>query len=340
MRVEGRGNPEPTMNEALKQVLSSFGIGSGSDADWYGKVAAVTGGSRGLGYLLARDLAAQGCQVAICARSAEELAGAERDLKQAGATVVAVPCDVSRQDDVQRFVDTVSEKLGPIDILVNNAGIIQVGPLQSMTIADFEEAMGVMYWGVVYPTLAVLPGMRERRRGWIVNITSIGGKVSVPHLLPYSAAKFAAVGFSEGLHAEVARDGISVTTVVPGLMRTGSPFKALFKGDRRDEYAWFTLADSLPFLSIDAERAAREIIQAARQGRAEVILSVPATVATWFHGLFPGQTASILAAVNLLLPSGRNRGRAPGQAIDPEIQSGLFRFLTSFTRSAARRFRE
>src|SRR5450759_4776995 len=119
-----------------------------------------------------------------------------------------------------------------------------------MEVAYFELAMDVMYWGVLYPTLAVLPQMREHKRGRIVNITSIGGKVSIPHLLPYNSAKFAAVGLSEGLRAELAMDGVTVTTIVPGLMRTGSHINAYFKGKQEREYTWFALGASLPVISM------------------------------------------------------------------------------------------
>ena len=162
---------------------------------------------------------------------------------------------------------------GQVDILVNNAGIIEVGPVQNMARSDFEDALAVDFWGVLDPILAVLPQMRARKSGRIVNITSIGGKVAFPHLLPYVAAKFAATGLSEGLRAELARDGITVTTIVPGLLRTGSYGNALFKGDKPGEYAWFGLGDNLPGGSISAERAAREIVTATRRGEAERILS-------------------------------------------------------------------
>ncbi len=145
--------------------------------------------------------------------------------------------------------------------------------------------------------------MRQQRGGRIVNISSIGGKVAVPHLLPYCAGKFALTGLSEGLRAELREDGILVTTVIPGLMRTGSPRNALFKGQHRAEYAWFTLGDSLPGLSMSAERAARQIIDAFRHGEAEVTLTLPAWLAARFHGLFPGLTADILSVVHRLLPA-------------------------------------
>lgn len=205
------------------------------EASISGAVALVTGGSRGLGLLVAEELMAAGCSVAICARDVEELAAAQEKLERGGGRVLTIPCDVSDRAQVGRMVQTVELELGPVELLVNNASIIQIGPLESLTLEDFHHAMDVNYWGTVHTTLAVIPVMRERGYGRIVNIASIGGKVAIPHLLPYDGAKFAVVGFSEGIRAELAREGISVTTVVPGLMRTGSPVNAFFKGDAEKE---------------------------------------------------------------------------------------------------------
>src|SRR5205085_11782954 len=138
-----------------------------------------------------------------------------------------------------------------------------------------EEVMKVHFWAPLHTTLAALPEMRQRRDGRIVNISSIGGKVSVPHLLPYSASKFALTGWSEGLRSELLKDGIYVTTVCPGLMRTGSPRNALFKGKNEAEYAWFSISDALPIVSMSAKRAAQQIVDAAARGAAEVVLSRP-----------------------------------------------------------------
>src|SRR5439155_20405206 len=147
------------------------------------------------------------------------------------------------------MVAVIEQRLGPTDVLVNNAGIIGIGPVDHMTLDDFQKAMAGNFYSALHCTLAVLPGMRGRRRGRIVNITSIGGKVSVPHLLPYSTSKFALVGLSEGLRAELAKDGITVTTVIPGLMRTGSPRQAEVKGQVEEELAWFSTSAASPLVS-------------------------------------------------------------------------------------------
>lgn len=307
-----------------------------------GGVALVTGASRGLGFLISRELAGRGFRLAICARDTAELARAESELAGRGAEVYAVACDVSDRVQVEAMVRSVIDRFGRLDVLVNNAGIIQVAPVQVMTTDDFVHAHGVMFLGTVYATLAALPHMLEHGRGRIINITSIGGKIAAPHLLPYNSAKFAAVGFSEGLRAELTGTGLTVTTVVPGLMRTGSHLRAYFKGDRGREFAWFSLAASLPLLSMDAERAARRVVKAGMAGRAELILTPAAKLAARVHGLFPATTVRTLGLMNRLLPK-------PGRAAEPavtglvasaELDSSLLDVATTLGRSAARRFNQ
>jgi short-subunit dehydrogenase len=269
-----------------------------------GKVVLITGGSRGLGLAVARRMADEGARLAICGRDPESLERARASLAKLGAEVMAVPVDVTDPTSVEELIEAVRQRLGPIDVLINNAGVIEVGPAVTASVADYEEAMATNFWGMLYPTLALLPEMRARRSGRIVNITSIGGKLGIPHHLPYSASKFAAVGFSQGLRAELAADGIKVVTVCPGLMRTGSPRNAIFRGQHRAEYAWFSISDPLPGLSMSAEKAARRIVAACRRGDAEVLFPLPARVATVVNAVAPGLTARVLAGVDRLLPGG------------------------------------
>jgi len=304
-----------------------------------GEVALVTGGSRGLGLLLARDLVRHGVSVAICARDTQELEVARADLERRGGNVLAIRCDVASADEVAGMVDVVRDHFGRIDILVNNASVIQVGPLEAMTLEDFRHAVDVNFYGTLHCTLAVLPEMRHRGRGRIANITSIGGVIAVPHLLPYSCGKFAAVGLSEGLRSELAVSGISVTTVVPGLMRTGSPVNALFKGQASREFAWFSVADGTPLTAISAERAARRIVRGIRRREATVVLSWPAHIGRLVHGVAPGFTADLLGVANRLLPAsdGPSTGAVPGGRIRTRITRSP---LTSLMYRAARRNNE
>jgi NAD(P)-dependent dehydrogenase (short-subunit alcohol dehydrogenase family) len=311
------------------------------EPDLFGSVAIVTGGSRGLGFLIARELAREGCRLAICARDPDELERARVDLERRGAEVIAIRCDVADPVACANLVSEAERRLGPVEILVNNASIIQVAPVDALGVKDFQQALAVNFWGTVHPTLATLPGMRARRRGRIVNIASIGGKVSVPHLLPYGAAKFAVVGFSEGLAAELARDGVGVTTVVPGLMRTGSYLHAEFEGQPPAEFTWFALGSTLPGISMDAERAARRIVRALKRHELEPILSLPAQVLARVHGLFPGAVIGLLGLANRLLPRGGVAGdSARGLELQRASGAGALHLATSLGRAAARRFHE
>ena len=268
----------------------------------HGRTAFVTGGSRGLGLLIAHELLTRGAKVAIAARDADELARAEKQLRSHGRDVFAVEADLTMREEAEAAVRKVEQQFGPVDVLVNNAGTISVGPIETMTIDDYRSSINTHFWGPYFTTMAVLPQMQGRQFGRIVNISSIGGKISVPHLVPYSVGKFALTAFSEGLRSELLKDKVYVTTVCPGLMRTGSPRNALFKGNNEAEYAWFSISDALPGLSMNANRAARQVVDACVRGDSEVVLSVPAKFATLIHGVFPEVTVDILGVINRFLP--------------------------------------
>ena len=267
-----------------------------------GRVVVITGGSRGLGLLMARELKKKGARLALLARNREELLRAKNQLDP-GGSVLAITCDVSERVGVQHAIEIVMQHFGRVDMLINNAGIIQVGPLENMTYADYHLAMNVHFWGALHCTEAVLPYMRRRRSGRIVNIASIGGLIAVPHLAPYAASKFAVVGYSDAVRAEVAKDGIRVTTVCPGLMRTGSPINALMKGQHEAEFAWFGALSSLPLVSIDARRAARKIIDAARRGIPHLTITPQARLAAILDRLMPNTFARAMMIANRLLPA-------------------------------------
>ena len=269
-----------------------------------GKSVVVTGGSRGLGLVLARQLAAEGARITLIARDENELRRAADDIRDRhpSADVLIVRTDVGQREDVERAISQTTGHHGTIDVLINNAGIIQVGPLDHMKLSDYDDAMKTHFWGPLFLVLAVLPHMRHQGGGRIVNISSIGGRISVPHLVPYSASKFALAGLSDGLRAELARDQIVVTTVCPGLMRIGSPINASFKGQQSQEYSWFAVASSLPVITISAERAARQILDACRRGDAELVITVQAKLAVLARTIAPELFSDAMSLVQRLLP--------------------------------------
>ncbi len=289
----------------------------------YGKTALITGGSRGLGFEIAKRLGDAGARLALCSRDIDELRYAEEELKSRGVEVFILPVDITDQAAVESVVHAVTERFGSVDILVNNAGTINVGPLEEQEVGDFEQAMNVHYYGPLYMTLAALPGMRRKRQGRIVNIASIGGKISVPHMLPYCGSKFALVGLSGGLRAELMKDNIYVTTVCPGLMRTGGENHAHFANDNPAEQALFRKAATSPLTSIDVGTAARQIVEALRYGDPEVILSFQAQAGVAAHSLFPGLVSDIAGIVARFLPQPSKPDHEPRQQLSPGIMDAL-----------------
>src|SRR5437879_4171863 len=258
------------------------------------KIALITGGSRGLGLAIARQICARGGKVALIARDAEELARAKTELDRLATDVLTIPCDLLESAQIQSAVQQMLQHFSKIDILINNAGTIEIGPLAHMQLKDFDRAMRLHFWAPYILQLLIVPLMRAKGGGRIVNISSIGGRIAVPHMAAYSASKFALAGFSDAIRPELAQNNIYVTTVTPGLMRTGSQVHAKFKGDHAAEYRWFDWSGKIPFASISVERAARKILSACRRGKPALIMPCSAYFIIAATALFPNLTERVM----------------------------------------------
>ena len=274
-----------------------------------GAVVLITGSSRGLGLAIANRFARKPVKLVLASRNRAEL-------EQAQSTLLAthphlspenfylVAADLAQPSECRRLIAEALARFGRIDVLINNAGIIEVGPIESQTTEAFERSLQVNFFAALHTIWAALPHLRTQsplsgnRRASIVNIASIGGKLAVPHMLPYSTAKFALVGFSEGLYAELRHKGIRVTTVCPGLMRTGGEAHAQFVGDVEFERRWFDFAATTPVISTSAKHAANRIYAAVQQGRAEITITPQAWLAARVAGLAPETTQFTNALVD------------------------------------------
>ena len=283
--------------------------------DW---VILITGGSRGLGLAIAEECLRRGAIPVLCARDAAELDRASTILTKRGTRFGSIASDAREESGARRAVEFAVDRYGRIDAVINNAGIITVGPQSTMARSDYEDALATHFWGPYNVVQAALPHLRRSRGKRIVNVSSIGGRISVPHLLPYSVSKFALSGYSEGLRSELARENIAVTTVYPGLMRTGSPRNARFAGKAWAEYAWFKLSDTLPGISVSASFAAREIVDAMARGDATLTISALAKLGSFVHGIAPALTARALSLACALLPSAPGKTGAPRRGAEAE----------------------
>ena len=273
--------------------------------DFTGKVVVITGGSRGLGLAMARRWALEGARLALLARDGDELERARQNLAS-HTDVLPIKCDVRDQASVNSAITQVIERYGGVDVLVNTAGIIQAGPVEHMTLDDYHDIMNTNVWGALYAMLAVIPHMRRQGDGRIVNITSIGGKVAVPHLTPYSMTKHALVGLSDGMRAELAKDGIVVTTICPGLMRTGSHLNAYYKGKQQTEFSLFSILLAQPWVSTNAASAAQQIVEACRHGSPLLVITPQAQLLVALNTVTPGWLAAIMKLAVRVLPGPTN----------------------------------
>jgi NAD(P)-dependent dehydrogenase (short-subunit alcohol dehydrogenase family) len=291
----------------------------------------ITGGARGFGFALARRLAKERARLVLLSRTPTDLERARLRLQAMGADVATFECDVRDEAAVAAVVRQITQLRGGVDVLINNAGVIQMTPFEHATIEDFDESLRTHFWGPLFLIRACLPYLR-RSRGRILNVASVGGRVSVPHLIPYCVGKFANVALSEGLRAELARDGILVTTASPGLMRTGSHRNVVVRGRHRQEARLFAAMSATSLTSMNADRAARQTLDAVRRGRAEVSPGWQSRLLQVASRLAPELMATMMAVATRFLPNPSRAGDADVRRVSRDLDLGM---LTSIFPSRA-----
>lgn len=301
--------------------------------DFNNKVVVITGGSRGLGLVLARQLAERGALIGLLARDAIELARARQTISSQ-SLVQLVAADVTAPAQVEQAINAIVRRFGRIDVVVNNAGQILSAPFEDTSDADFKAMLDVHFWGTLNVTRAALPHLSREGGARVINICSIGGRVPVPHLSAYCASKFAQAGLSAVMSEELRAKGIRVTTVLPGLMRTGSHRQAWFKGELSNEYQVFALIGGLPGTSMSAERAARLILRASAQGRAEAIIPFTVRQIAKAQSIVPNAANRVLAATNTVLPGPGSKFAMQGKHIG--LSPAVSRAITLSERAAER----
>ena len=258
-------------------------------ADFRDRVAVVTGASSGIGAQLARDLAGRGAHVALLARRLDRLEALADELGRTGITALPVVCDVADRTSVENAIATVLRQLGHIDVPVNSAGYATHVLFKDQDVGDMERMVRTNVLGVVYTIKAVLPAMRARKQGWIVNLSSVAGKLGQPDEAVYSATKFAVAGLSEGLSYELTPLGIHVMTVYPALVRT--------------EMFTDGVMDRMPTRAkqsfMEAPAFTREVLRALGQGAFEVTVPSYVKLGYLVRAIFPALHRRITARLRL-----------------------------------------
>lgn len=309
----------PKDNKKEGSLFSIFG----SSDPYKDKKVLITGGSRGLGLALAKELVEQGAHVALLARDGEELNRAKKMLleMETGSQVDTFVCDVTSNSQVDEVLAKIFANWNKLDVVINNAGAILVGPFDAMNEKDFRAQMELHLFAVIHMVKQVLPEFRKQGVGKFINICSMGGRVAVPHMLPYDASKFALSGFSQGLAAELSKENITVTTVYPALMKTGSPIQAVFKGDQAKEFDWFASSDYLPGISLPAQSAAKKILKASHKDRAEVVLSAVAYLRLVGQVVAPELMHWTMATLNKFMPEDTTDAYKTGAQVAAKAQT-------------------
>ncbi len=183
-----------------------------------GKVVVITGASSGIGEETARVLAGQGAKVALGARRKDRLDALVEEIRKGGGAAVAQATDVTRRSEVDRLVKRATDEFGPVDVMINNAGLMPVAPMAMARVEEWDQMIDVNIKGLLYGIAAVLPAMKQRKEGHIINIASVAGHKVLPNFSVYCGTKHAVRAISEGLRAE--NPDIRVTIVSPGLIAT------------------------------------------------------------------------------------------------------------------------
>jgi short-subunit dehydrogenase len=231
-----------------------------------GTIAIVTGASKGIGVYIARALAKEGVNLALAARSVDELETVRKEMEALGVKAIAVQCDVTKPADRATLIARTEAELGPIDILVNNAGIERIAHFDKAPANDFTDTIAVNLEAPILLTHAVVPGMLARRKGHVVNIASAAGKVGVPFGTSYCATKHGLVGFTHALRAEYRGNAVGFSVVCPGFVTD------VGMADR-----WSLQGVKMPRIagSCSPEKVASVTVDCIRKNRAEVIVNTP-----------------------------------------------------------------
>jgi short-subunit dehydrogenase len=256
-----------------------------------GNVIVITGASTGIGRALAVDFAKKyKAKLVLNARSADGLAETAKMAEMEGAEVVTVCGDIGDRDVIENVAQQTRARFGTPDVLVNNAGFAIPGAMKSITVEDWRKVFEVNFFAPLQLTYAFMPEMLDKRKGMIVNIASVAGKVAFPGSVCYASTKFALTGFSEGMAAELGPKGIDVVTVCPGLVRTEFFRKNRNRHDvtamaeEKSLYGWVLKN----IASISSEEAAAQIMKACERGGCqEIVLTAPGVFLERMAGICP-----------------------------------------------------
>jgi NAD(P)-dependent dehydrogenase (short-subunit alcohol dehydrogenase family) len=251
--------------------------------------ALVTGAARGIGRATAELLVNRGVRLVLCDVEHDPLEELGHTLRARQGTVLTYRVDVGDREAMRAFAEWTLERVDAIDLLVNNAGVLELGGIEDTPWSAWEHVIRVNLWGVIHGCRYFVPAMRKQGRGRVVNVASCAGEVGVSSLLAYTTTKFGVVGFSQAMRAELAKEGVGVSVVCPGLVSTNIVDQDRFEGELRSKLRGLLQRHGLP-----PEKVARAIVDAAEHNRAVVPVGAQAHAIHWAGRVFPGSAPNWL----------------------------------------------
>jgi short-subunit dehydrogenase len=249
-----------------------------------GTVGILTGASRGIGVYLAEALARKGVDLALAARSAEDLESTAKIVRDLGVRAITVPTDVTKREDLEDLLARAIDELGPVDLLVNNAGVEHYDYFEEADLDVIEKVIRTNLIATEWLTRLVLPDMVSRRRGHIANIASVAGKTAAPYNTVYSSSKHGLVGFSWSLREEMKRYGIGVSVVNPGYVGDAGMFHDWSQGEKPPGL----------IKTVTPQKVAEKTIEAIEKNKAEVMVTTGmANIVDILHAISPKLTTNV-----------------------------------------------
>lgn len=256
---------------------------------WKNKVAVVTGAASGIGRALAEVLTEEGCRLALSDVNEIGLAETREIVERAGGSASIQRVDVSKRSEIEAWADTIVRTYGGVDIVINNAGVTVVDTVEDISYEDLDWIVGINFWGVVYGTKTFLPLLRKAEEGYLANVSSIFGMISVPSQGAYNATKFAVRGFTEALRQEMHGTQVSVSCIHPGGIKTSITRNArhhhrpgkTFPRDRVIEEFDRRLARTTP------RQAAEIIVRGMQKKERRILVGLDARILDWLQRAFP-----------------------------------------------------
>jgi len=269
---------------------------------YQGKVVLVTGGARGLGYIMARQLVEEGAKVIICARDADQLDKAYVLLRNHGEVTYPYVCDITEKENIVQLAYFIKKRFGRLDVLINNTGTITINPIEQLPLNNYKKFIESHLWGPMQLVRVLIPLLSKSREAKIVNIFSVGGKISLAKSQPYDVNEIVHAVFYDNISRVITGKNIKLTAIYPEFKDQDLPVNLKLKGHSEQELAWSKFNESRPLISLYAENVGKQILKTAQIGKKTLTLPFPRELARIVNNINTELNLTLCQLVDHLVP--------------------------------------